>query len=135
MVDAFKLFLEGGNILLLHALDHDHGERTLAEIIEQYVLSLDRVHVLGQIIQYVVIDARADHAEHRRHQQRKAYDQNHPPRFHHGLAKLDHAFDLLRLLPIFRSFYDHQSFHRILYRKLTDSQSFRLKFCVKFRKQ
>ena len=85
MLDLLDLFLQCRDILGGHILENDKGERALAEVLFQKLLPDDRIHVGGQIIKHIIVDARADHAQHGRDHQQQRDDQN-------GYAALDDRF-------------------------------------------
>ena len=67
MVNFFDFLLHCRYILRLHVLYNNERKRTLAEIIQQFVLSDDRIHVFRQIIKHIVVYTRRGHSEERRH--------------------------------------------------------------------
>ena len=85
VVNLFDFLGQPGNVFGGHILYNNEGKRAFAEFLQQGVLSFDRVHIGGQIIQHIVIDAGIDHAEHAGDQQKNSEDQN-------GYAASDNRF-------------------------------------------
>ena len=85
MFHGGDFFLQRRHVLRGHILHNHQRKRALAEVVQQFVLADDGIHVLGQIVQHIIIDAGVGHPEHRRHQQHQRYDQN-------GHAVLDDRF-------------------------------------------
>ena len=76
MIHSLDLLLQGGHVLGGHVLHNDKGEGPLAEVLLQGVLADDGVHVVGQVVEHIVIDAGVQHAEHRGDHQRQRDDQD-----------------------------------------------------------
>ena len=86
MLHLRNLFLQRGYVLSGHVLQNDQRKRALVEFRQQLVLADHRVHVLGQIIQHVVIDAGIYHAQHGRNQQHQRQNKNEHAVLHHRIG-------------------------------------------------
>ena len=76
VVDRFDFFGQLCHVPPGHILHNDEGERTLSEVLQERFLPLDRVHVAGQVVQHIVVDAGVDHSEHAGNEQQQSDDQN-----------------------------------------------------------
>ena len=76
MVHGLDLLLQGGYVPDGHVLHDDEGEGALAEVVLQGILSDDGVHIVGQVVEHIVIDAGVQHAEHRGDHQCQRQNQN-----------------------------------------------------------
>ena len=68
MIDFFYFFFQRGNVFFRHIFNHHERKRTFAEIIHQRILANNRIHLLREIIQHIVIDSGINHAENRGNQ-------------------------------------------------------------------
>ena len=66
MINFFQPGLQRVNITSRHALDYYKRERAFPEIMHELVLPYHRIHVLGQIVQHIVIDTGIGYSQHRR---------------------------------------------------------------------
>ena len=96
MVHLLHLLLQGRHILVGHILKDQEREGTLIEVLQQFILTDDRVHVLRQIGQHVVVDTGGRHTEDRWHQQGHSQNQDQYAVFDHRFRKTH-----LRFLPFF----------------------------------
>ena len=88
MIHGLDLFLQGRHVLLRHVLHNDEGESTLAEVVLQGVLPDDGVHVVRQVVEHIVVDARSQHAEGGGDHQRQGDDQYQHAVFDDGFCSL-----------------------------------------------
>ena len=79
MIHIFKFALQSRDVLLVHAIHHDHGETALPKVIQQDILTLDSLDVIRQITQDVVVDPRRYHTKDRRDQKQYGNHQNQLP--------------------------------------------------------
>ena len=75
------------DVLILHPLDHHHGEGTGTEILGQDILSLHGFDLLGKIGQDIVVGTGIQIPEHGRDQQQYRYDQDRDPQLYHCVSK------------------------------------------------
>ena len=86
MLDRLNPFSQRRHILRGHILHHDQGESALAEIGKQFVLADDRIHVLGQIVQHIVVDAGIGHSQHGGNEKQQRDNQNKHAVFYNRLG-------------------------------------------------
>ena len=76
VVDALHLFFQGGHILFRHILEDQEGEGSLVEVLQQFILADDGLHVAGQVGQHVIVDTGGRHAHYRGDHQQQRQDQD-----------------------------------------------------------
>ena len=85
MVHLLDLLLQSRYVLGGHILQNEEGEGALAKLLQQLVLTDDGLHILGEIVEHVVVDSGARHTQNGREHQRQGDNQN-------GNAAFDHRF-------------------------------------------
>ena len=63
MVHLLDLIFQGGHVPGGHILQDQEGEGPLAELLQQLVLTDDRLHIRREVIQHIVVDPGARHAQ------------------------------------------------------------------------
>ena len=87
MVYLLELFTHLFFVLHRHAFRHYEAEAAFAELVEQHVLTDDRIHILRQVCEHVVIDPCAEHTEHSRYHQQNRKDNDRDAIFNYRSGK------------------------------------------------
>ena len=91
VIDVSDLVGEVLDLGVVHALGDDERERALAEVVEQHVLALYRVHVLGQVREQIIVDPRVEVPEYRRDQQKNPNDEDWNAQLDDRFSKFVHT--------------------------------------------
>ena len=94
MVYLGNLLPQRRHVPVRHSLHNDKGKGTLAKVLQENVLSLHRLHVPGQIVQHVIVDAGGSHPQNRGNQEQQGKHQDQHPMLHHCVSKLSHRIIL-----------------------------------------
>ena len=74
MFHTLDFFLQGGNLLRGHILHNEQGKRSLSKVIQKFILSDHRVHILGQVIEHIIVNSGAGHSQYGGNEQKHRYD-------------------------------------------------------------
>ena len=76
MIDCFYFVAKRRNVLFGHILNDYQREGAFAEILEQLVLTDDRVDIGRQVVEHIIVDPCAEHSEYRRYHKNESKDQD-----------------------------------------------------------
>ena len=98
MLHLLKLFLQHRHIPQGHILHDNQREGPLAKVVHQGVLPYDRIHILRQIIQHIIVNPCVLHPDGRRNQQQYAKHKDQNPMFYDGVCHMhcDQSFPISR---------------------------------------
>ena len=87
MIDLLDLRLQGRYLRRCHVFNDYEGKSTFPEFIEELFLPDDRLHVLRQVIEHIVVDSCVDVAEDCRDQKKDRNDQDRNSAFDYCFRK------------------------------------------------
>ena len=101
MVHPADFLPQGRHIPVWHSLYNDKGKGPLAKVLQENVLPLHRLHVAGQVVQHIIVNAGGSHPQDRGNQEQQGKHQNEHP-LYHRVSKLSHRIILsgFRFAPI-----------------------------------
>ena len=92
MVHLLDLIFQGGHVPGGHILQDQEGEGPLAELLQQLVLTDNRLHIRREVIQHIVVDPSTRHAQRGGDHQQQCDYQNRYAAFHDRFGKT-HEFN------------------------------------------
>ena len=81
------LLFYGCHVLRLHVVEDEEGEGTLTKFLHEFLLAGHRLHVLGKVIQHVIVYSCAHVTQGGGYHQDHRDDQNGNAVFHHRVCK------------------------------------------------